>query len=133
MAGTSNRVLVCGGVGGCVERGWVVVIVVVVFGTLLGPEITGPHSVVVSCPGGHVSWFSCGGFPLQGFSGGVPAAVRCLAVGWGACCFWFSRAGRAPFAPVRGVPFGGVGCAGVMGLLVENCIVDASILKRSNF
>jgi hypothetical protein len=61
MAGTSNRVLVCeGGVGGCVERGWVVVIVVVVFGTLLGPEITGPHFVVVSCPGGHVSWFSCG-------------------------------------------------------------------------
>jgi hypothetical protein len=24
-------------------------------------------------------------------------------------------------------------CGGVMGLLVENCIVDASILKRSNF
>jgi hypothetical protein len=38
-----------------VERGWVVVIVVVVFGTLLGPEITGLLLVVVSCPGGLVS------------------------------------------------------------------------------
>jgi hypothetical protein len=69
MAGTSNRVLVCeGGVGGCVERGWVVVIVVVVFGTLLGPEITGLLLVVVSCPGGLVSrcflvwrFIRCGG------------------------------------------------------------------------
>jgi hypothetical protein len=59
---------------------------------------------------------------------GLGGAVGVSAVGWGACCFWFSRAGRAPW-----FSFGGVGCAGVMGLLVENCIVDASILKRSNF
>jgi hypothetical protein len=71
-----------------------------VFGTLLGPEITGPHFCVVFC----------------------------VVVSGPLCCFWFSRAGRAPW-----FSFGGVGCAGVMGLLVENCIVDASILKRSNF
>jgi hypothetical protein len=85
-----------------------------VFGTLLGPEITGPCSAWSSaswCPG-------LGGWVVRW---GCP-------VGWGACCFWFSRAGRAPW-----FSFGGVGCAGVMGLLVENCIVDASILKRSNF
>ena len=70
------------------------------FGTLLGPEITGPF------------------FPWPG---------RCDrgAGGW-ACCFRFP----ALTAPC---PREGVCGAGVTGLLVENCIVDASILKRSNF
>ena len=78
------------------------------FGTLLGPEITGPCfcvavSVVSPCVG-VPGWGRVGvGCVVSGFP--AHAVVRVL---WGA-------------GP------------GVMGLLVENCIVDASILKRSNF
>jgi hypothetical protein len=72
-------------------------------------------------------------YPLRGVFRGVRPAGCGFLGGVGCVLFLVSRAGRALFAPVMGVPFGGGGCAGVMGLLVENCIVDASILKRSNF
>ena len=72
------------------------------FGTLLGPEITGP----------------C--FPWSG-------ALCAGAWGWGVLFLGFPR------MPSSGVSLGWGPGAGVMGLLVENCIVDASILKRSNF
>jgi hypothetical protein len=67
---------------------------------------------------------SCGGWLV------VPGLVVLVACGgWGLVvsgCF----SGHALLGcPVR---LGGSG-GGVMGLLVENCIVDASILKRSNF
>lgn len=104
-----GRVIVswCGGVsGGCVERGWVVVIVVVVFGTLLGPEITGPRFVVVSCPGGCVSWFSCGGSPLRGGRGVCRLRVRWLRWGGVRVVSGFPRR-LVAFSPVMGVPFGG--------------------------
>ncbi len=75
----------------------------------------------------------CGSGVLAAVVVGVPVrggSVRVLS-GWcggvrGECCFWFP----AQVLPVS--PFVGVG-GGVTGLLVENCIVDASILKRSNF
>ncbi len=74
-----------------------VVLVGGVFGTLLGPEITGLLVVV------------------------VPGFVPGVMMGGGFGCFWCSCACRAR-------PCCGVG-GGVSGLLVENCIVDASILE----
>ena len=85
-----------GVLGGCVERGWVVVIVVVVFGTLLGPEITG-----LLLHRGVVSWwvrvpvFPCGGFLRRRVGRGACRRRVWFPVGWGACCFWFpAQAGR---------------------------------------
>ena len=59
--------------------------------------------------------------------------VRCR--GWGLCCFWCSCACCVDVVPGSFllVGLGGGVDVGVLGLLVENCIVDASILKRSNF
>ena len=65
----------------------------------------------------------CGWLVPGGVSGG-----GCGAGGWGFGCFWFSCACSA--CRFRCLPVVG---GGVLGLLVENCIVDASILKRSNF
>ena len=65
------------------------------FGTLLGPEITGPYELTIVMVGS----------------------------GTGSCCFWlFLRRPKAFTVNTWGV-------RGVTGLLFENYIVDASILK----
>jgi hypothetical protein len=91
-----------------VERGWVVVIVVVVFGTLLGPEITG-----LLLRRGVVSWWAR--FPVVRVAvfrcrvvGGWAGAGRGASVGWGVLFLVFPRR-LVAFAPVMGVPFGGGG------------------------
>ena len=75
------------------------------FGTLLGPEITGPHFCVVL----------------------VVAFVVVAGSVWGGVWLFLVFPRMPCSVLVRGV---GVG---VLGLLVENCIVDASILKKKQF
>ena len=80
-----------------------------VFGTLLGPEATGP-------------WFMTG----------VPFLAGSLVVGCGTCLFLVSWLHRSHgWLPLVGVVCGVCG----LGLLFENYIVDASILKiiKCNF
>ena len=79
-----------------------------VFGTLLGPETTGPWPV------------ACGCFPF-----GEGARVR----GVGFVCFWFPGCADHAVGPFCG---GSCGVCGT-GLLFENYIVDASIFYKKQF
>ena len=76
-----------------------------VFGTLLGPETTGP-------------------WPVRSFLSGGGGA------GCGTSCFWFPGCSEHALSD----PFGGWVC-GVCGtgLLFENYIVDASIFYKKQF
>ena len=77
----------------------------VVFGTLLGPEATGP-------------WFMA-----------VPRFVRGVVVGCGVCLFLVSWLHRSCTVASCGVVCGVCG----LGLLFENYIVDASIFYKKQF
>jgi hypothetical protein len=109
----------------------------------------GPHSFLLSgfVPGGGGVWFReragrgwfgyrlahCWVLRQQGLDllGGSARFVWGLPGGFGFWGFWFSWAWLpASWSCLLGLwGVGGV----LLGLLFENCIVDASILKRSNF
>ncbi len=72
----------------------------------------------------------CAGCAGPGFEG-MPVVGVVLVRGW--CNRWGCGVGLfLVFPRMLCLSLSGVG-GGVSGLLVENCIVDASILKRSNF
>jgi hypothetical protein len=71
-------------------------------------------------------------FSVAGVLGGCAGCGSVACGGVGCVLFLVFPRRLVAFAPVMGVPVRGWR-PGVTGLLVENCIVDASILKRSNF